>query len=321
LAKQRYGLWTGIAAVVLIWVAIACNASGYGGTVTPSQGDGVTVTFFIDPTLLTLTPVVSATDTPSGPTPLPTITPTNTPGCGYWSEYIDDITIPDGAQIQAGAEFTKTWRIRNNGCLAWPPGIQLGYWGGDQMGGPDYHDVDPVGPGTTVDISIPLIAPDQPGEYLGRWQLITPDGVSVGPWVTIEIVVIQTTPTATPTATATPDAATPFVGTWENQNSTGRIVRVRIRRQANSIYAQMWSKDSGGAEVNWGEASTTSADVLDGVLTFTWTGAEAGGQADRTETQSVSVLLDGRLRITGTVNYTDPLRSDFNFDEFFRKVN
>jgi hypothetical protein len=83
---------------------------------------------------------------------------------------------------------------------------------GDRMDAPATIPVTTgsVQPGATVDISVNLKAPLNPGTYLGNYRLRSPDNVvfGIGPtgndpfWV--KIVVPQPTATATATATVTP---------------------------------------------------------------------------------------------------------------------
>lgn len=50
------------------------------------------------------------------------------------SRFIQDVTILDGTLIVPNTPFSKIWRMRNNGTLAWPRGTQLVWIGGDRLG-------------------------------------------------------------------------------------------------------------------------------------------------------------------------------------------
>jgi len=50
------------------------------------------------------------------------------------SRFIQDVTVLDGTVMPPSTHFTKIWRLRNNGTLAWPFGTQLVWVGGDQFG-------------------------------------------------------------------------------------------------------------------------------------------------------------------------------------------
>jgi hypothetical protein len=66
-------------------------------------------------------PTSSPTDTP---TPAPSSAPASSMGQPIFF-FVGDIGIEDGARISAGAKFTKTWRLRNDGSDPWPQPLQL----------------------------------------------------------------------------------------------------------------------------------------------------------------------------------------------------
>lgn len=131
------------------------------------------------------------TQTPLPPTAIPTYTAipaTNTPlptatAITYcdWVSFVKDVTIPDGSVLDPNETFTKTWRLKNRGTCTWTPDYVLVFTSGDRMGDttavrlPSY-----VGPGQTVDISVPLTAPKEKGKYVGYWMLRNPSGVLFG---------------------------------------------------------------------------------------------------------------------------------------------
>src|SRR5512143_426233 len=51
-----------------------------------------------------------------------------------WAQFVADVTIPDGTQIQPGATFTKTWRLKNIGYCTWTTAYSMVYDSGTQMG-------------------------------------------------------------------------------------------------------------------------------------------------------------------------------------------
>jgi len=98
-----------------------------------------------------------------------------------WAKYVADVTVPDGTSFSAGATFTKTWRLRNNGSCTWTTGYSLVFSSGEKMGGPDSVPLpSTVAPGQTVDISVNLTAPATPGSYRGFWQLKNASGAVFG---------------------------------------------------------------------------------------------------------------------------------------------
>jgi len=97
-------------------------------------------------------------------------TPATEPPCTMDADFVADITIPDGSEMEPDSSFTKTWRIRNSGTCDWD-GVQLVYSSGPQMGGPNVAPVPDASPGSEVDISINLNAPSDPGDHTGYWKL------------------------------------------------------------------------------------------------------------------------------------------------------
>ena len=125
-----------------------------------------------------------------------------------------DVTIPDGNEMQPGQEFTKIWRLQNVGSCAWSEEYNLVWFSGDQLGAPSSVPLSgPVQPGQTADLSVDMIAPEDPGTYRGNWKLRNAEGVlfGIGPsggsafWVEIEVIPLPTgSPTAAPETTVTP---------------------------------------------------------------------------------------------------------------------
>jgi hypothetical protein len=124
-----------------------------------------------------------------------------------------DVTIEDDTEIQPGDKFTKTWRVTNTGTCTWDTSYQVVWFSGETLGVlQNYNLAEIVPPGESIDISIDLEAPLEPGTYQGNWKLKNTSGelFGIGPegensfWVRIIVPEIATeTPTPTPTATAT----------------------------------------------------------------------------------------------------------------------
>jgi hypothetical protein len=71
-----------------------------------------------------------------------------------------DISIPDGYTLAAGAQFIKTWRLRNSGACTWTADYSVVFSSGEAMKGAASTKIGvPVPPGQVVDISVPLVAP------------------------------------------------------------------------------------------------------------------------------------------------------------------
>jgi hypothetical protein len=92
--------------------------------------------------------------------------------CRDNAAFVTDVTIPDGSLLAPGTAFDKTWRLRNTGTCTWDGSYQLAFIGGSQLGAPNDVPVPgTVPPGATVDITVPMVAPNAPGTYRGQWQM------------------------------------------------------------------------------------------------------------------------------------------------------
>lgn len=106
--------------------------------------------------------------------------------------FVKDVTIPDGTEVAPGAAFTKTWRIRNEGgSLIASVSPQLIFKKGDKMGAPNFISLQPLALNQEVDVSIPMVAPTEPGKYVGVWQICGPWGKRIGQNLKIKIRVLS----------------------------------------------------------------------------------------------------------------------------------
>jgi hypothetical protein len=190
-------------------------------------------------TVTSTSPIVLApTNTPLPPTntPVPTSTPipptpTATPIPCDRGRFVKDISVPDDTEIAAGTTFVKTWRLENNGSCTWTSGYSIVFYNGDAMSGPASAPVTngTVPPGSTVDISVTLIAPTTPGTYKGNWRLRNAGGTTFGIgsnanenfWVQIKSV----TPTPTPSPTPAYNMSFDFIAkgpdaSWRNATAS-----------------------------------------------------------------------------------------------------
>jgi Ig-like domain-containing protein len=142
------------------------------------------------------------TSTPTlEPTATPTLGPTNTPeatatlaACNL-VKYVADVSIPDNSVIAANTEFVKTWRVQNVGSCTWNANYKLVF---------SYHIgstavkawetvvgtlANEVKPSETVDISITLKSPTDPGDYGAAWGMVTDKGIAFPKVVTLQITV------------------------------------------------------------------------------------------------------------------------------------
>lgn len=149
----------------------------------------------------TTEPPPTAIPTTAVPTLTPTVTQTQIP-CDRVA-FVKDVTIPDGEELSPGENFTKTWRLKNNGSCTWSSSYSLVFDHGDSMDGPPSKQLTSgtVAPGDTIDVSVDLTAPASPGTFKGFWKLRNGSGVIFGIgvtgtnpfWVEIEVVPVTTT--------------------------------------------------------------------------------------------------------------------------------
>jgi hypothetical protein len=115
----------------------------------------------------------TATSVPPSPTPTPI--PCN------WAQFITDVTVKDGTVFPPNAIFTKTWRLKNIGTCSWTRDHLLVFDSGARMGGPKAVQIGKiVDPGDSVDLSVDLVSPLEPGNYRGNWKLSTPGDQEFG---------------------------------------------------------------------------------------------------------------------------------------------
>jgi protein phosphatase len=122
----------------------------------------------------------------ASPTPAPTIVlPAN---CENKARFVDDVTVEDGEQFGLGQGFDKIWRIRNEGTCPWGPGFTLRFESGDSLGVSNSVPLLEVAePDSNADLTVPMRAPDEAGDYRSVWQLYDLAGEPFGPTMYLEI--------------------------------------------------------------------------------------------------------------------------------------
>ena len=174
--------------------------------------------------IVTATPTVTGTPPTATPskTPAP-ITATVPPSTCDKVQFVADVNVPDGTVMQPGAQFTKTWRLKNIGTCKWTTSYQLVFFSGEKMGAASSANfTKEVAVGGTVEISMNMVAPTASGSYRGYWMFKNANGALFGlgaqgnrPWwvdikVTGGATVTPSGVTATPSATPTPLADTVY---------------------------------------------------------------------------------------------------------------
>lgn len=174
----------------LALLLVACNFPG--GTATPA-GDpfataaAQTVAAELTQSGADATPAPATATEGASATPAPTDTPggaTATPNgaaCTNRVDFVSDVTVPDDTVMEAGEDFTKTWRLRNSGTCSWDTQYDLVFDSGRSMGASAAVPLPGnVAPDSTVDLSVDMTAPASNGTYRGNWMLRDPEGQKFG---------------------------------------------------------------------------------------------------------------------------------------------
>lgn len=158
-----------------------------------------------------MAPEPTAIDRPAQPSSTPPpVPPTATllPGatatvpaddCLNDAVFIEDVTIPDFSLVEAGQTLDKRWLVQNSGTCDWTAGYRLVRLGADEFRGPTELALFPAAAGSSAELRVELIAPEEPGEHISRWQAYSDEGLPFGQ----EVYVLIQIPTPTPAPTAT----------------------------------------------------------------------------------------------------------------------
>ena len=196
-SKRNARIFIGTA-FALILILSACRAPSSGPNGGPTQDlnelytqvagtliaqGGASATPEVTNTPLVVTATLSPTAQGPSATPSNTpVTPSNTPivVCNQ-AAFVSDVTIPDGTQMAKGHEFTKTWRIRNTGTCTWDEDYTVVFSTGTNLASKSSYDLtEDVSPGESVDISIPMEAPDENGTFKSSWVIRSDTGATFG---------------------------------------------------------------------------------------------------------------------------------------------
>lgn len=174
-----YKVARAISILIVIILMSACNLPSNG---TPTQQANAVFTAaaltvqaqqtqsvpFRTPTLPLSAPTNTTAPLPTVPTVTRQAVATSTPLCDL-AQFVKDVNIPDGSQVNPGAAFTKTWRLENAGVCTWS-GYSLVFDSGELMGG-TAQTFGSISPGQDVDVSVNFTAPTAPGTYRSYWRI------------------------------------------------------------------------------------------------------------------------------------------------------
>lgn len=96
-------------------------------------------------------------------------------------------TPANDLMLAPNESFRKIWRITNNGSRPWNNAYRLVLVEGDLMGATAENPVPLVYPDETVDLSLYVTTPNQPGKYRAVWQLRNEKGELFGERLTLQV--------------------------------------------------------------------------------------------------------------------------------------
>jgi hypothetical protein len=117
--------------------------------------------------------------------------PSPTPDCQSNLLYLEDITIPDGTDVNPSDSLDKRWMVENNGTCNWDYRFGLKLIAGPAMGADPEQALYPARSGNQVEVQIQFTAPQEPGLYRSAWQAADPEGKFFGDPIFIEINVLN----------------------------------------------------------------------------------------------------------------------------------
>lgn len=228
---------------------------------TPSPMPSATPTATLPATATaTAQPTVNLTLFPPTGTTAPTV-PAGTPS-GDNATLWADVTIPDGTNIDPGAGFTKTWRLKNSGTTTWlKDAYDVVHISTDAIQSVAEVNVPKdVPPGETIDISVEMTAPTTNGTHTSYWRLRNDRGQLFGDSFFVKIVVGAGGTTVAPTATQGGGGGTLITNTSisiEEANFTGTCphtlnitVHFTLSRDATVTYQLDAGSDTPGFNFN-----------------------------------------------------------------------
>jgi uncharacterized protein YkwD len=161
--------------VVFLFLVLLISACG-GQTAVETAAPTLTATQAATATeasATTETPSAQASITPTPETPIPT----NPADCINSAAFVTDVTIADNDILPAGADFTKTWRVKNTGTCVWGPDYTLTHYSEERMLAPASVPLSVTYPDQTLDISMELTAPSADGKHRGYFVIKNPTGL------------------------------------------------------------------------------------------------------------------------------------------------
>lgn len=107
--------------------------------------------------------------------------------------FLEDVTIPDGCQVEADTSLEKIWRLSTQSGI--PEGCRLVFTCGDNLGIQEQMILPAVKGSSEFDVYLTIKVPSEKGSYRGYWRLVSPQGKHFGPTLWTDITVASDTVT------------------------------------------------------------------------------------------------------------------------------
>ena len=146
--------------------------------------------------------------------PVPEVDAAN---CTNSIAFVQDVNVPDDTIFAPSTEFEKTWQLRNIGTCPWTTDYSLIFAGGDDLSSPLSLPLpSAVVPGQTVELSVPLTAPEVVGTYRSDFLMADASGNPFGVDGFADQVIWVQIAVGVPEATAEPNTAVIGGVVWED---------------------------------------------------------------------------------------------------------
>lgn len=253
--------------VIIVLLLTSCNLSRTLNQATqpPMETPLIDILDTVLPEMETPTseslPPTETAPAPATATAIPPAATNTTPPCTLKMTAID-VTIMDGTLIYVDQAFDKTWRFTNAGTCTWAPDFALTFSSGDQMGGASPLPIGiSVAPGQQIDLTVSMVAPEPIGKHVGYWQILSPQGESVGTvWVEIHSML------PSPTLPVIPDWPTLEVGDSGNEVTALQYLLNEYNQQVQ--VDGVFGNQTRAAVINFQDIAGITADGIVGRKTW-----------------------------------------------------
>ncbi len=199
---------------------------------------------------------------------LATHTPTPTPVCTPRVR-AERVRLAPSSTVAPGTALVAHISLQNSGNCPWPEDTALHLTGETRLGAPSVFTVSHVLPDESIQLFIPMTAPEEIGTYVVTWEMRLADDQSFGSRIPLEIVVDDlATLTPTPTADLVPEPTVSLTMTLE----TPQLVRWRAdpSRGRWSGLARVQASGGTGHYRYFLEEVSSTTELVHGELHFEW---------------------------------------------------